>query len=64
MRGDGPPYVKIGRAIRYPESGLQATDESADALVDERTVDDFNIAGRAGVSSKETNGLYMKDRSS
>ena len=23
MRGDGPPYVKIGRAIRYPESALQ-----------------------------------------
>jgi predicted DNA-binding transcriptional regulator AlpA len=22
MRGDGPPYVKIGRAIRYPESAL------------------------------------------
>ena len=23
MRGDGPPYVKIGRAVRYPESGLR-----------------------------------------
>ena len=23
MRGDGPPYVKIGRAIRYLESALQ-----------------------------------------
>ena len=22
MRGDGPPYVKIGRAIRYSESAL------------------------------------------
>jgi predicted DNA-binding transcriptional regulator AlpA len=22
MRGDGPPYVKIGRSIRYPESAL------------------------------------------
>jgi predicted DNA-binding transcriptional regulator AlpA len=22
MRGDGPPYVKIGRAIRYPEGAL------------------------------------------
>ncbi len=22
MRGDGPPYAKFGRAIRYPESGL------------------------------------------
>jgi len=22
MRGDGPPYVKIGRSIRYPEGTL------------------------------------------
>jgi predicted DNA-binding transcriptional regulator AlpA len=22
MRGDGPPYVKIGRSIRYPEAAL------------------------------------------
>jgi hypothetical protein len=22
MRGDGPPFVKIGRSIRYPESVL------------------------------------------
>ena len=22
MRGDGPPYVKIGRAVRYPEGAL------------------------------------------
>jgi predicted DNA-binding transcriptional regulator AlpA len=22
MRGDGPPYIKLGRSIRYPESGL------------------------------------------
>jgi predicted DNA-binding transcriptional regulator AlpA len=22
MRGDGPPYVKLGRAIRYPEGAL------------------------------------------
>jgi predicted DNA-binding transcriptional regulator AlpA len=22
MRGDGPPYVKIGRSIRYPEGAL------------------------------------------
>ena len=21
MRGDGPPYVKVGRSIRYPETG-------------------------------------------
>ena len=23
MRGDGPPFVKIGRSIRYPESALR-----------------------------------------
>jgi predicted DNA-binding transcriptional regulator AlpA len=22
MRGDGPPYVKLGRSIRYTEAGL------------------------------------------
>jgi predicted DNA-binding transcriptional regulator AlpA len=22
MRGDGPPYVKVGRCVRYPESSL------------------------------------------
>ena len=22
MRGDGPPFIKIGRAIRYSEGGL------------------------------------------
>jgi hypothetical protein len=22
MRGDGPPYIKFGRAIRYTEDGL------------------------------------------
>jgi hypothetical protein len=22
MRGDGPPYVKIGRSVRYAEGGL------------------------------------------
>jgi predicted DNA-binding transcriptional regulator AlpA len=22
MRGDGPPYVKLGRAIRYTETGI------------------------------------------
>ncbi len=22
MRGDGPPYIQIGRSIRYAESGL------------------------------------------
>ena len=22
MRGDGPPFVKIGRSIRYPQSAL------------------------------------------
>jgi predicted DNA-binding transcriptional regulator AlpA len=23
MRGDGPPYVKVGRSVRYPEGGLR-----------------------------------------
>jgi predicted DNA-binding transcriptional regulator AlpA len=23
MRGDGPPFIKIGRAIRYSEAALQ-----------------------------------------
>jgi len=23
MRGDGPPYVKVGRAVRYDESALR-----------------------------------------
>lgn len=23
MRGDGPPYIKFGRAIRYADDGLQ-----------------------------------------
>jgi predicted DNA-binding transcriptional regulator AlpA len=22
MRGDGPPYVKVGRSIRYPEGAI------------------------------------------
>jgi excisionase family DNA binding protein len=22
MRGDGPPYIKVGRLIRYPESAI------------------------------------------
>jgi predicted DNA-binding transcriptional regulator AlpA len=22
MRGDGPPYVKIGRSVRYPENAV------------------------------------------
>jgi hypothetical protein len=22
MRGDGPPYIKVGRSIRYTEAGL------------------------------------------
>jgi len=22
MRGDGPPYIKAGKSIRYPEPGL------------------------------------------
>ncbi len=23
MRGDGPPFIKVGRAIRYSDAGLQ-----------------------------------------
>jgi excisionase family DNA binding protein len=23
MRGDGPPFIKIGRAVRYSEAALQ-----------------------------------------
>ena len=23
MRGDGPPYIKVGRSIRYSEAALQ-----------------------------------------
>jgi hypothetical protein len=23
MRGDGPPFIKVGRAVRYTEAGLQ-----------------------------------------
>jgi len=22
MRGDGPPYLKVGRSVRYPETAL------------------------------------------
>ena len=22
MRGDGPPYIKVGRSVRYPEPAL------------------------------------------
>jgi hypothetical protein len=28
MRGDGPPYAKFGRAVRYPENGLIAYTKS------------------------------------
>jgi len=28
MRGDGPPFAKFGRAIRYPENGLIAYTKS------------------------------------
>ena len=24
MRGEGPPYTKVGRKVRYPQSGLDA----------------------------------------
>jgi hypothetical protein len=37
MRGDGPPYVKLGRAIRYSWDGRRV-DEISSATVDERPV--------------------------
>ena len=38
MRGDGPPYVKLGRAIRYREGTPTAVAEITPAVVDQRTV--------------------------
>ena len=38
MRGDGPPYVKIGRAMRYSGGALVQMDEISSATVDERPV--------------------------
>ena len=38
MRGDGPPYVKLGRAIRYREGALVQWMKSRHATVDERAV--------------------------
>ena len=37
MRGDGPPYVKLGRSIRYTEGALLQW-MSSPASVDERAV--------------------------
>ena len=40
MRGDGPPFIKIGRSIRYSEVGAAAVDEVASATVDQRAVNE------------------------
>ena len=32
MRGDGPPFIKIGRAIRYSEAALQQWTKSQQRL--------------------------------
>ena len=33
MRGDGPPYVKIGRSVRYDEGALSRVDEISSSPV-------------------------------
>ena len=38
MRGDGPPFIKVGRSIRYTEAAPAAVDEVAPAALDERAV--------------------------
>ena len=38
MRGDGPPYIQVGRAIRYAEGSAAAVDEEQYALVDQPTM--------------------------
>jgi Helix-turn-helix domain len=38
MRGDGPPFIKIGRNVRYSEAGALAVDAGASAPVNQRTV--------------------------
>jgi predicted DNA-binding transcriptional regulator AlpA len=32
MRGDGPPFIKVGRAVRYTEAGLQQWQKSRQRL--------------------------------
>lgn len=32
MRGDGPPFIKVGRSIRYSEAGLQQWTKSRQRL--------------------------------
>lgn len=32
MRGDGPPFVKVGRSVRYSEPGLQQWQKSRQRL--------------------------------
>ena len=38
MRGDGPPYAKLGRSIRYREGALAAVAQISCAPVDQRAV--------------------------
>ena len=38
MRGDGPPYAKLGRSIRYGEGALVQWMKSSCATVDQRAV--------------------------
>jgi Helix-turn-helix domain len=39
MRGDGPPYAKFGRAVRYPEAGSRRLHQISAAAVDERALE-------------------------
>ena len=38
MRGDGPPYIRVGRSIRYSRSRLAPVDEVPAAAVDQPAV--------------------------
>jgi len=55
MRGDGPPYIQIGRSIRYTETGLINWMKVVPAVVDWRVVTaarslapDLRCRGRSG----------------
>ena len=38
MRGDGPPYIRVGRSIRYAEAALVQWMKSQAALLDQRAI--------------------------
>ena len=38
MRGDGPPYVKLGRSVRYGESALAKWTSDTDTKLNERAL--------------------------